>query len=262
MSDSVSETEAAGTGPVIRSIAVDDVYAALSRGWADFRAVPQFGLFFGGVYALLGIFIFTQLWVLDQSFWILPLAFAFPLIGPFAAIGLYEVSRRREAGEPLDWSAVLGAVWRQRDGQLPSMAFVVLAGFVFWMWAASLIVILFVGQMDLAVYSDVDAMLDTANGLAMLLVGGLIGGAIAAFLFAITAVALPMLLDREVDYVTAMVTSFRAVADNPLPMANWAWIVAGGLIAAMVPLFLGLIVALPVLGHATWHIYRAVIAPK
>ncbi|MER2510689.1 MAG: DUF2189 domain-containing protein [Amaricoccus sp.] len=246
----------------IRSISVDDVYAALSRGWADFRAVPRFGLFFGGVYALVGILIFIQLWVIDQSFWILPLAFAFPLIGPFVAIGLYEVSRRREAGEPLDWSDVLGAVWRQRDGQLPSMAFVVLAGFLVWMWAASLIVILFVGQMDLAVYSDFDSMLDTANGVALVLVGGLVGGAIAAFLFAITAVALPLLLDRDVDYVTAMVTSFRAVTTNPAAMLNWAWIVAGGLFVAMVPLFLGLIVALPVLGHATWHVYRAVIAPK
>ena len=86
------------TRPVVRSISTDDVYAALAEGWADFKAVPRFGLFFGGVYALLGIAIFLQLWVLDQPFWIVPFAFAFPLIGPFAAIGLYEVSRRRETG--------------------------------------------------------------------------------------------------------------------------------------------------------------------
>ena len=99
--------------PTIRRITADDVYAALAAGWADFRAAPRFGLFFGGVYALLGIAIFLQLWVLDQPFWIVPFAFAFPLIGPFAAIGLYEVSRRREAGEPLDWAEVLGVVWTQ-----------------------------------------------------------------------------------------------------------------------------------------------------
>lgn len=246
----------------IRSISTDDVYAALRRGWADFRAAPQFGLFFGGVYALLGILIFTQLWVIDQSYWILPFAFAFPLVGPFIAIGLYEVSRRREAGEPLDWSEVLGAVWRQRGGQLPSMAFVVLAGFFVWMWIASLLVILFVGGMNLAVYSDPGAIFGTPNGLGLLLVGGAVGGVIAAVLFSVTAVSLPMLLERDVDYVTAMVTSFRAVTSNPLPMMNWAWIVAAGLFVGMVPLFLGLIVALPVLGHTTWHIYRAVVAPE
>ncbi len=263
MTDSApSEAQVSRAEIAIRSISTDDVYAALARGWVDFRAAPQFGLFFGGVYALLGILIFTQLWVIDQPYWILPFAFAFPLVGPFVAIGLYEVSRRREAGESLDWSAVLGAVWRQRGGQLPSMAFVVLAGFFVWMWVASLLVILFVGGMNLAVYSDPNAIFGTPNGLALLLVGGMVGGVIAFVLFAVTAVALPMLLDRDVDYVTAMVTSFRAVTANPLPMTNWAWIVAAGLVVGMVPLFLGLIVTLPVLGHATWHIYRALIAPE
>jgi uncharacterized membrane protein len=248
--------------PVIRSITADDVYAALAAGWADFKAAPRFGLFFGGVYALVGIAIFVQLWVLDQPFWIVPFAFAFPLIGPFAAIGLYEVSRRRETGEPLDWAEVLGVVWSKRDSQIPSMAFIVLAGFMLWMWVASIIVILFLGRMSFAVYSDIGAVLSTPSGVAMLVVGGIAGGIIAFVLFAITAVSLPMLLDRDIDYVTAMVTSFQAVTSNLYAMLNWAWIVAGTLIAAMVPLFLGLIVALPVLGHATWHIYRRVIAPE
>jgi uncharacterized membrane protein len=248
--------------PVIRSITADDVYGALAAGWADFRAAPRFGLFFGGVYALVGIAIFLQLWVLDQPFWIVPFAFAFPLIGPFAAIGLYEVSRRREAGEPLDWAEVLGVVWSKRDSQIPSMAFIVLAGFMVWMWVASMIVIIFLGRMSFAVYSDFGAILSTPSGLAMLVVGGLAGAAIAFVLFAITAVSLPMLLDRDIDYVTAMVTSWQAVMSNLHPMLTWGWIVAGSLFVAMLPLFLGLIVVLPVLGHATWHLYRKVIAPE
>ena len=247
--------------PTIRRITTDDVYAALAAGWADFRAAPRFGLFFGGVYALLGIAIFLQLWVLDQPFWIVPFAFAFPLIGPFAAIGLYEVSRRRGAGEPLD-DEVLGVVWKQRNSQIPSMAFIILAGFMIWMWVASMLVILFLGRMSFATYSDLGGILNSGHGWALIIVGTLLGGAIAFLLFALTAVSLPMLLDRDdADYVTAMVTSYRAVVQNLQPMLHWAWIVAAGLIAAMLPLFLGLVLVLPALGHATWHLYRRVIAP-
>ena len=123
--------------PVIRSITAEDVYAALSAGWEDFRAVPRFGLFFGGVYALVGIALLLTLWAVERPALILPLAVAFPLVGPFVAVGLYEVSRRREAGQPLDWAEVLGAVWRKRDSQIPSMAFVVLGGFFLWMWTAA-----------------------------------------------------------------------------------------------------------------------------
>ena len=156
---------AGSSRPLIRTIATDDVYAALAAGWADFRAAPRFGLFFGGVYALLGIRSSCTLWVLDQPFWIVPFAFAFPLIGPFAAIGLYEVSRRREAGEPLDWAEILGVVWSKRDSQIPSMAFIVLAGFMIWMWVASMLVILFLGRMSGAIYSDLGALLGTGNGI-------------------------------------------------------------------------------------------------
>jgi uncharacterized membrane protein len=248
--------------PVVRAITTDDVHAALRAGWSDFRAAPQFGLFFGGIYALGGMFIFLELWRMDQPLWIIPLAFAFPLIGPFVAIGLYEVSRRREAGERLDWADVLGAVWRERSRQIPSMAFIVLAGFMIWMWFARLIIAIFLGRMRFGTYSDLEQLLGTTEGVAMLIVGTLVGGVIAFILFAITAVSLPMLLEREIDFVTAMVTSFKAVTSNLGPMLVWAAIIAGGLIAAMLPFFLGLLVVLPVLGHATWHLYRRAIAPE
>ena len=245
--------------PVIRPITAEDVYAALWQGWEDFRAVPRFGLFFGGVYALVGVALFVTLWVVDRPAWILPLAVAFPLVGPFVAVGLYEVSRRRETGEPLDWADVLGAVWRKRDSQIPSMAFVVLGGFLVWMWAASMLVIVFLGR--LSAYRDVDAILGSESGFWLVVLGTLVGGVIAFLLFAVTVVSLPMLVERDVDVVTAMVASFRAVMENLQPMLHWAWIVAGALFVAMLPLFLGLVVALPVLGHATWHLYRKVIAP-
>ena len=247
--------------PVIKKITTDDVYAALSQGWEDFKAVPQFGLFFGGVYALIGIAILAQLWIWDLPLWILPLAFAFPLVGPFAAIGLYEVSRRRETGEPLEWDQILQVVWDQRHRQLPTMAFVVMAGFMIWVWFARLIAALFIGRMDYAVYSNLDTLFTTPSGLTMLVVGTVVGGVIAFILFSITAVSLPMLLERDIDFVTAMITSVNVVQENTRPMLTWAWIVAAGLIVAMIPFFLGLIIALPVLGHTTWHIYRKTVEP-
>lgn len=255
-------TLTAASRPAIRRITSDDVYKALAAGWADFRAAPRFGLFFGGIYALAGILIFLQLWVWEQPLWILPLALAFPLIGPFVAIGLYEVSRRRETGEPLDWASVLDVVWRQRHRQIPAMAFVVLAGFLIWVWVARLVVALFLGRMSSATYSDVGAILSSGNGQAMIVIGTVIGAAIAGVLFSVTAVSLPLLLEREVDFVTAMITSVDAVRQNPRPMLSWAWIIAAGLFVAMVPFFLGLVIALPVLGHATWHIYRKVVLPE
>ena len=122
---------------------------------------------FGGIYALIGIAIFAQLWVWDEPFWIVPLALAFPLIGPFVAIGLYEVSRRREAGEPLDWAAILGVIGRERDRQMPSMAFVILAGFLVWMFAAQLIVALFLGNDPGSSFFDIDSILHSGHGVAM-----------------------------------------------------------------------------------------------
>jgi uncharacterized membrane protein len=255
----LSDTPVPGRRPEIRAITTADVYAALADGWADFRADPRFGLFFGGVYTLVGIAILLTLWAFDQTLWIFVFGLAFPLVGSFVAVGLYEVSRRREAGEPLDWAEILAVVWGKRDSQVPSIAFVVVAGFLIWIWAASMLVILFLGRGG--GYSDLDAILGSSGGIALVVVGTLVGGAIAFLLFALTAVSLPMLLDRDVDYVTAMVTSFRAVTSNLPAMLHWAWIVAGSLFVAMLPMFLGLVVVLPVLGHATWHLYRRVIAP-
>ncbi len=255
-----TDIQTAPARPVVRSITSEDVHAALAEGWADFRAAPQFGLFFGAIYALGGMLIFSELWLADQPFWIIPFVFAFPLIGPFIAVGLYEVSRRREAGQPLDWSAVLGALWRERGRQIPMMAFIVLAGFMIWLWFARLTAAIFIGRMAMGTYSDFQMLFSTPEGLTMLAVGTLVGGAIALALYALTVVSLPMLLDRDLDFVTAMIASVNAVTLSPAPMLTWAVIIAGGVLVAMVPFFLGLVVVLPVLGHATWHLYRKVIA--
>ncbi len=244
--------------PQIRTLRVEDLRASLADGWADFKAAPAFGLFFAIVYTLGGIGLYFGLIGAGEPFWFIPVAAGFPLLAPFAAVGLYEVSRRREAGEPLSWGPVLGALRGHGDGQLPVMAVVVLLVFGFWVILARGIFAIFFGQTGIG-YETLGHLFSLA-GIAMLLIGTLVGGLIALALFAVTAFSLPMLLERPVDFVTAIITSIAAVRANGQVMLRWAGMIAGLLVVAMLPLFLGLLIVLPLLGHATWHLYRRAIA--
>jgi uncharacterized membrane protein len=256
-----AEVIASPRAPEVRPMSRDDIQEALRLGIADFRTAPRFGLFFGGVYAVAGIAIFLQLLVWEQPLWFVPLVFAFPIIGPFVAVGLYEVSRRIEAGEPLEWSDVLGAIWQQRTTQLPYLAFVVLAGFMVWVWFARLMIALFLGRMEFATYSDLTQLLSSPQGQMMLIVGTLVGAVIAFVIFSVTAVSLPLLLERDIDFVTAMITSWNAVLMNRAVMLSWAAHHRRDPVrrdAAGLPRAGG---RAPILGHATWHVYRRAVVP-
>lgn len=242
--------------PRVNAVTGADIRAALIEGWGDFRAAPAFGLFFAAVTVLGGLVILLQLQVWGQTWLIIPVSLGFPLLGPFFATGLYEVSRRIEAGETLDWAGVLGVVFRQKDRQLPSMIMVVIMIFLFWMYAAHLVFALFLGLKAMTNVMSSPEVFLTSAGLTMLAVGALVGFLLALLLFSITVFGLPMLLDREVDVVTAMVTSVRAVAASPGPMLGFAAVTAALLLAGLAPFFLGLLLALPLLGHATWRLYR------
>ncbi|MDJ0857689.1 MAG: DUF2189 domain-containing protein [Dinoroseobacter sp.] len=254
--------EETGTGPstvVVNTITVDDLKFALSSGWAGFKKAPAFGLFFSAVYVLGGLAMVYILMATGKTWATLPIIVGFPLIGPFAAVGLYEVSRRLQKGEPLDWREILGVVVNERSRQMPSIAAVILIFFLFWNFLAHMIFALFLGlQVMTNVSSSFDVFL-TANGLMMLLVGTAVGAVLSFILFAITVVSLPLLLDAEVDFVTAMIKSFSAVTENLGVMLIWALIVASLLLLAMLPAFLGLFIVLPLLGHATWHLYQRVL---
>lgn len=245
--------------PVIRRIGRSDVVDALSAGLKDFRAYPAFGLFFGGLYALGGIVVLVCSLTWGLFYLVYPLAAGFVLIGPFVAVGLYEVSRLREQGQTPSWTGLLRAIWNQGGKEISWMAFATVFIFILWMYQVRLLIALFFGLHGLPLGAFPAIIFTTPEGLAFLAVGHAVGAVLALVTFAITVVSFPLLLDRDVDFVTAMITSVRAVTANPLPLLGWGLCVVVVLFVAALPVFLGLVVALPVLGHTTWHLYRKLV---
>lgn len=237
-------------------VGFDAITDSLRAGWSDFRRAPGFGLCFAFFYVLGGLVLAAVASAAGQEWWLIPFVVGFPLIAPFAAVGLYEVSRRIEAGLPLDWRSVAGVVFAQKDRQVPSMAMVILLMFMFWVFVAHTIFAMFMGLQSLTNVTSSPEILLQGRGLTMLALGTLIGAGFAAVLFAITVAGLPLILDREVDFISAIIASFGAVTANAGVMAAWALVIALILFAGIAPLFLGLFIALPVLGHASWHMYR------
>lgn len=253
-------TGTARQAPVViaTDLTLGDLRSALRAGWQDFLARPLFGLFFGGIFAVAGMFLYVALFAWGEPFWLIPATAGFPLLAPFAAVGLYEVSRRREAGMAIGWGPVLGALRGQGDEQLLSMGGLVFVGFSFWLGVAHGIFAIFMAESGIGAESL--AMFATPAGLAMLAVGSAAGGLMALAFYSLTVISLPMLVDRPVDFMTAMITSLRVMKANLPVMLAWAALVAVVLTLALLPLFMGLLVALPVLGHATWHLYRRAVA--
>lgn len=248
---------AVGTRTVPLVVADDlqlaDLRAALVAGWRDFAAYPVFGLFFASFYVAGGLLLYFLLFARGEFTWLIAAVAGFPLVAPFVAAGLYEVSRRREAGLAMRWRAILGAVRGHGDEQILSMGVIIFVAFAFWLMVAHGIYAIFLAGTDtgggLAVFAS-------GTGLMMLIVGGAVGALMALGFYAITVISLPLLIDREVDFISAIIVSLAAVRANGVVLLVWAAIIAVSLFIAMLPAFLGLLVVLPVLGHATWHLYR------
>lgn len=241
--------------PPIRRVSFAMLGTALRRALRDMGRAPLYGLLFSTPYVLIGWFLGWITWVTGQSYWLIFAAVSFPLIGPFAAVGLYEVSRRIEKDRPLDLRAILTVVTRQSRRQLPSICAIIVFLFLVWFFIGHMIFALFMGLSVMTNVSTSYEVFLTGNGLAMLAVGSIVGAGFALLLYMITVISLPLLLDREVDFVTAMIISFTTVTVNPLPMLAWGALIAGATFVAMLPYFLGLFITLPLFGHATWHLY-------
>ena len=257
----MTDTTAPAPLPTVKSITQADIRAALTAGLSDFQRAPIYGLFFGAVFSLAGIAIAWALYQGEASYWIFPIAAGFPLIGPFAAVGLYEISRRLEASEELAWGPILMAGFRQKNSQLPFFAVLTVFAFLVWIVLARVIFAVSFGTAPMTnVMTSFDVFF-TGPGLTMLAIGTVVGAALAAFLFAVSVVGVPLLLDQDIDVVTAMITSFKATIENREAMIFWGIVISVATLIAMLPLFLGMILVFPALGHASWHIYRKVIDP-
>lgn len=241
--------------PPIRRVTFDMLRLALVRAGRDMLRAPVYGVLFSLPYVLIGWLLGWITWATGQSYWLIFAAVSFPLIGPFAAVGLYDVSRRIEQGRPLVLGEILTVITRQSRRQLPSICAIVVFLFLVWFFIGHMIFALFMGLSVMTNVSSSYEVFLTPNGLTMLAVGTLVGAGFALLLYMITVVSLPLLLDREVDFVTAMIVSFTTVTVNPVPMLAWGAFIAVLTFIAMLPYFLGLFLVLPLLGHATWHLY-------
>lgn len=245
--------------PQVVRIEFKDIVEALAKGMRDFQAAPLYGLMLGSLYAAGGILILLCLTWLEMTYFAYPLATGFVLIGPFVAAFLYEVSRRLEDGRLLSFSDM----WRtiRSRGEIGWLAFITVFFLVVWMYQVRLLMALFLGHSGAfaTMPEFIDVVLTTSSGWMFLAIGNVIGAFLALVLFSITVVSFPLVLDRDVDVVTAMITSIRAVSTSPVPLIIWAGIVVLLLALSALPFFLGLIVTLPVLGHTTWHLYRRLV---
>jgi len=250
------------TVPTIRRIGPADLFDALARGWEDFAATPSHGLFLCIIYPAIGIAIAG----LTLGFAILPLLFplaaGFALIGPLAALGLYELSRRREAGVSASAADALDVLRSPSLGPILALGALLMILFVTWIATARGIYVANFGYATPASFAQfAHDVLFTRAGWTLIVVGNLVGFLFAVVALAISVVSFPLLLDRDVGAAVALLTSVRVVLANPLTMALWGLIVAALLVIGSLPMFIGLAVTLPLLGHATWHVYRKAVEP-
>ncbi|MBM3530300.1 MAG: DUF2189 domain-containing protein [Alphaproteobacteria bacterium] len=248
--------------PRVRRVVPRDLWDALAKGVDDFKAMPTHAVFLCVIYPIAGLVIARAALGYNVLPLIYPLAAGFALVGPLAAIGVYELSRRREQGLDFDWSHAFDLLHAASFRAILALALFLLALFGLWIGAAHAIYVFYFGYAEPAsMESFVRDVLTTEAGHGLIVTGNLVGFLFALGAFVVSVVSFPLLIDRNISATAAAATSIKVVLRNPLTMALWGLTVACMLLVASLPLFVGLAVAIPVLGHATWHLYRkAVVA--
>jgi uncharacterized membrane protein len=247
--------------PAIRRISTDDVWRSLRQGFNDFEAYRSDVIFLCATYALVGLVIARLAFGSDLLPLLFPMASGFAIIGPLAAIGLYEMSRRREQGAEVSWINAFDVLKAPDVGAIAVLGLALVATFLAWLGVAWAIFHYTLGPTaPTEIGPFLHSIFFTGAGITMLVVGMGVGFLFALFAMMLSVVSFPLLVDRDVGLDTAIRTSFRAVIENPKPMALWGLLVAGILAIGTAFAFVGLMVAVPVLGHATWHLYRKLVA--
>lgn len=247
--------------PTVRKIAPSDLVVALRAGIADFAEMPSHVIFLCLIYPIVGIVLARLVLGYDILPMLYPIMAGFALVGPLAALGLYEISRRRERGLNVSWRHAFDVLHSPSLWSIVALGILLMLIFLVWVGTANAIYVAAFGYTPAASIPDFIArVFGTPEGWMLIVAGNVVGFLFAVLVLAISAISFPLLLDRDVGAITAILTSIRAVAANPVTMSLWGIIVAVALAAGSIPFFLGLAVVVPILGHATWHLYRRVIA--
>jgi uncharacterized membrane protein len=247
--------------PAVRSIGLADLRDAVAKGIEDFNAVPTHAVFLGIIYAVLGLILFRLSFGYDVLPLVYPLLAGFTLLGPFAAIAFYELSRRRERGLDVSVGHLFEVFRSPSIGAIVRLGLVLMAIFVAWLLAAQTMYAQILGGAAPASLEEfARQVLTTPAGRELIVVGNAVGFLFAVLVLVISVVSFPMLVDRNVGAATAVRTSVRAVIANPITMATWGFFITGALVVGSLPFFFGLAVVFPVLGHATWRLYRKTVS--
>ncbi len=260
--DVILPAETGDTLPAVRSIDFTDIEYALREGVEDFRAMPTHALFIGVLYAIAGLLLGRAALGYELVTLIFPLAAGFALIGPFAALGLYELSRRREMGRDTSWRHLFDFTHLPTFWSIVGLGVLLVVLFLIWIAVADGLYISYFGHRNVTSFADLlNKILGSPQGREFFVVGNAVGLLFAIAAFVLSVISFPLLLDRHVSLPTAMATSLKVVLENPVTMLGWALIVAGGLFLGALPALAGLAIVVPVLGHATWHLYRRALEP-
>jgi uncharacterized membrane protein len=248
--------------PIVRRIGPADLKEVLRKGFAVVWAMPSQVFFIGLIYPIAGVILAGLAFGQNMLPLLYPLASGFALVGPFVSIGLYELSRRREQGLPTDWRYAFEVIQSPAIGSIAALGVVLLVIFMAWLFTAQALYEWLYGYKPVeSLPAFLSEALTTPRGWTLIILGNLIGFVFAVVVLAMSVISFPLLLDRDVGAAIAVQTSVRAVLTNPVTMALWGLIVVGLLALGFATLLVGLAIVVPVLGHATWHLYRRVVEP-